>query len=282
MPSIHHDPRPADAALARLLRRDRTIVLGMLAVVAAVAWIYTLAGGGMQSDGRPGDMAGMGGMAGMEPPFHPLVLFAMWWVMMVAMMLPAAAPMILLFAAVERRRQNSRPPVRTLLFAASYLVVWGGFSALAAGAQYISERAGLLGPRMALSGQTASGVLLIAAGLYQLTPMKNVCLRNCRDPVRFLAEHWHPGLIGSLRMGLAHGAYCLGCCWLLMFLLFVGGVMNPLWIGGLALLVLVEKLAPFGPVFRQLAGVALVAAGIWLVAGAAGSARDLVEILRSG
>ena len=269
MPNIHHGPRPADAALSRLLRRDRTIVLAMLAVVAAAAWIYTLAGGGMQTHGRPGDMAGMGGMAGMEPPFRPLVLFAMWWVMMVAMMLPASAPMILLFAAVERRRHTDRPPVPTALFAASYLVVWGGFSALAAGGQAVSASAGLLGPQMTLGDRTISGVLLIAAGLYQLTPVKNICLRKCREPARFLAEHWRPGLLGALRMGLAHGAYCFGCCWLLMCLLFVGGVMDTLWIGGLALLILVEKLAPAGRSVGYMAGLVLMLAGGWLVVGTA-------------
>jgi predicted metal-binding membrane protein len=184
----------------------------------------------------------------------------MWAVMMVAMMLPSAAPVVLLFAALERRRGRLG---RTAAFVAGYLVLWSGFSAAAAALQWALQRIAITnaaGPALGLFGAALVG----AAGLYQLTPLKRACLAHCRSPVDALAGHWRPGRGGAFVMGARHGLYCLGCCWLLMALLFVIGVMNLLWVALLALLVLVEKLAPGGPRLARWSGLALVAAGLWL------------------
>ena len=203
-----------DAALLRLLRRDRWVALGLLAVVAAGSWAFTLAGGGMRAGGDMAGMEGIAGMADMAPPPRPLALFAMWWAMMVAMMLPAAAPMILVFAAVERRRQGRRPPVPTVLFAASYLIVWGGFSALAAWLQARAAAGGLIGPDMALDSRGAAGALMLAAGLYQRTPLKAACLARCRDPVRSSRSTGAPDRPGRCAWGccMAHSASAAAPC----------------------------------------------------------------------
>jgi predicted metal-binding membrane protein len=281
-------------ALEALLARDRLVVVSVLAGVIVAAWAWILAGAGMDMDhpmaaGAPGQPdAGMpdrgapmgsmatGGIAAgvMAPagwtPGHALLVFLMWWAMMVGMMLPSAAPVLLLFARVNRKEKaGGRPYVPTAVFAAGYLAAWAGFSAAASGLHWGLERLGLVSPAMmATTSAWLGGSVLVAAGLWQLTPVKDVCLRHCRSPVRFLAEGWRPGRWGAFRMGLRHGAYCLGCCWLLMGLLFFGGVMNPVWIAGLAALVLVEKATPMGRWLARGAGAALVVWGVAVLAAA--------------
>jgi predicted metal-binding membrane protein len=189
-------------------------------------------------------------------------MFFMWWIMMVAMMLPSAAPMILLFARFNRsQRDRGAPYVPTGVFALGYVLVWAAFSQVAVAAQWGLERSGMLSSMLASTSVTLGAALLIAAGLYQLTPLKYACLRHCRSPLFFIAHHWRPGEWGALRMGLEHGAFCTGCCWFLMALLFYGGVMNLFWIIGLALLVLLEKLAPAGHWVGWVVGVGLIAWG---------------------
>jgi predicted metal-binding membrane protein len=201
-------------------------------------------------------------------PAYAGLMFVMWWIMMVAMMLPSASPMILLFARVQRSQQAKGAPfVPTSVFAAGYLVVWGGFSVLAAGTQWGLERAGLLSAMLSSTSGLFGGILLLAAGLYQLTPLKHACLRHCRSPLQFITHHWRQGIAGALRMGIAHGAFCLGCCWVLMGLLFVGGVMNLYWIIGLAVFVLLEKTIPVGHWLGALTGLGLIVWGGWLLAG---------------
>jgi predicted metal-binding membrane protein len=198
------------------------------------------------------------------------VIFTMWWVMMAAMMLPSAAPILLLFARVNRKEKSAgRPFIPTGIFASGYLVAWGGFSILATGAQWGLERLGLLSPMMATSSYWLGGAILIAAGLWQLTPIKGMCLRHCRSPMGFLVESWRPGRGGALRMGLEHGTFCLGCCWFLMGLLFFGGIMNLFWIIGLAVFVLLEKTVPMGSWMGRLFGVGVVAWGLVMFATAA-------------
>jgi len=205
--------------------------------------------------GATSEMAGMA-----HGPGWPLVA-AMWAVMMVAMMLPGAAPAILLYARVHRHSLSGSPPP-TMAFLAGYLVCWLGFAILAAALQLA-----IASPMStALESRQASGVLLIAAGIYQWSPFKDACLDHCRSPAQFLSRHYRPGPWGAARLGLFHGAYCLGCCWLLMMMLFVGGVMNLLWVAGLTLLVAAEKLLPGGAWIARIAGVALVAWGIALLA----------------
>jgi predicted metal-binding membrane protein len=255
------------------LRRDRRVVATGLALVAAGAWSWTLAGGGMPT-------ASGGGMAEPEAAVtaamsfapgwsgHAAVVFLMWWVMMAAMMLPSAAPLVLLAAALHRRKgRDSRPDLMAALLTAGYLAAWGAFSLAVAFAQGTLEAGGLTTPGAAAGGPAVAGVILQAAGLYQLTPLKQACLRRCRSPVAFLAAHWQPGFAGAFRLGLAHGAYCVGCCWFLMALLFVGGAMNPLWIGVVALYILAEKLAPRGDLLSRASGLLLAGWGIVTLAG---------------
>jgi predicted metal-binding membrane protein len=191
--------------------------------------------------------------------------FAMWAVMMVGMMTPSAAPVILLLAATQRARGPRHAPRVAFAFGAGYLLVWVAFSAGAAMAQSALQQAAMLSPAMTTSSARLSGAILVAAGLYQLSPFKGACLTHCRSPLGFLMSHWRDGTAGALRMGIAHGAYCLGCCWALMCVLFVVGVMNLLWVAALAIFVLAEKIGPAGPLVARAAGVAMITAGalVW-------------------
>jgi len=265
------------SVLETVLRRDRWVVVAALVIVIFAAWIWIVFGAGTGTTAVA--MTQMAGMPDMDmmmeravwTPGYAGLIFAMWWVMMVAMMLPSATPMLLLFARVNRTQKvRDRPYVATGFFAAGYLMAWGGFSLLAAGLQWGLERLDFLGPMMTATNYWLGGTILLAAGLWQLTPLKGVCLRHCRSPLSFLAQQWRPGRLGAFRMGLAHGAYCLGCCWFLMGLLFFGGIMNLFWIAGLALFVLLEKTIPMGHWFSRIAGVCFAAWGVLMLTGAAG------------
>ncbi len=199
---------------------------------------------------------------------YAVLMFFMWWIMMLAMMLPSAAPMILLYAAVNRKAQERGAPfVPTGVFALGYLGAWGGFSLLAVALQWAFERSALLSSMMVSTSIVLGGLLLIAAGVWQLTPLKHACLKHCRSPLHFLSHHWRKGRWGAIRMGVEHGAFCLGCCWFLMILLFYGGVMNLYWIVGLAAFVLLEKTVPAGHWIGSAAGVGLIAWGGLLLLG---------------
>jgi predicted metal-binding membrane protein len=277
-----------EAILPLLLRRDRLPALLGIIGVTVLAWLYLLwlaagMGGmaGFDSGGMAaGGMGGMGGsdrsaggMAGMAmPALHAwtpgyfLLMFLMWSVMMVGMMLPSASPMILLYDRVrERQEAKGASLAGTGVFALGYLAAWALFSLLAVLAQWALEQAALLSPMMASASPRLGGGLLMLAGLYQWTPLKNTCLVHCRAPITFLAHHWRPGRAGAFRMGLHHGLYCVGCCWVLMALLFVFGVMNLLWIAALAIFVLLEKLLPRGDLVGRATGGLMIAAGLWLI-----------------
>lgn len=270
-------------SLEAILRRDRAVVLAGLAAVVVLAWGYLLAGAGTgmsaldttawpDSSGIGATMAAMADRAMVPAPWtlgYALLMLLMWWIMMAAMMLPGAAPMILLFATVNRKQaERGAPFVPAGAFALGYVLAWGGFGVLAAGAQWGLERTGLLSTAMAGTSTAFGGVALVAAGLWQLTPLKRACLRHCRSPLHFLSHNWRKGRVGALSMGLEHGAYCLGCCWVLMGLLFYGGVMNLYWIAGLAAYVLVEKTLPAGHRIGIAAGAGLIVWGIVLLARA--------------
>ena len=189
---------------------------------------------------------------------------------MVGMMVPTAMPMILIYAAVARKvsEQGGRL-VPTAAFVWGYVLMWGGFSVAATLAQWGFDEAALLSPMMVAKSPGLGASLLIAAGLYQVTPLKDACLRHCRSPAHFISQSWKPGAWGAFRMGIEHGVYCIGCCWILMGLLFFGGVMSLVWIAGITLFVLLEKVAPFGNMGRYLAGsgmalCGLVLLGFWL------------------
>jgi len=195
-------------------------------------------------------------------------MFVMWWAMMIAMMLPSASPMILFFARIQRGQKDKGAPfVPTSIFTMGYLVTWGVFSMLAAGAQWGLERVGLLSAMMTITSGLFAGMVLLVAGIYQLTPLKHACLRHCRSPLLFIMQHWRNGTSGAFRMGIDHGAFCLGCCWFLMALLFVGGVMNLYWIIGLAIFVLLEKTIPAGHWFGSMTGIGLIVWGGWMLVG---------------
>ncbi len=274
---------PVDANVEAVVRRDRLVVIIALTAVIALSWAYLLAGAGMGMSAlemtrmlrfeMAGGMSegGMTGMAMMTPAVwttgYAALMFFMWWVMMVAMMLPSAAPMILIFATVNRKqRETGRSHVATGIFAAGYLATWAGFSLIAVTLQWWFQRTGILSPMLVGTNVIFGGVLLLAAGVYQLTPIKHACLRHCRSPLAFLSAHWRPKARGALRMGLVHGAFCVGCCWFLMGLLFFGGVMNLYWIAGLALLVLFEKTVPAGHWLGYATGVVLFAWGAGVLA----------------
>ena len=260
--------------LEAMLRRDRLALVAGLVVVLALAWGWLLAGAGMEMSAL--DMTAMAGMDGwlMQPavwtPSYALLIFSMWWVMMVAMMLPSAAPMLLLFNRINRKDKAAAAPLgSSALFAAGYVLAWGGFSAVATVLQWALEEARVLSPMMEATNRWLGAGILVAAGLWQLTPLKTMCLSHCRTPLSFLIGYWRAGPLGSLgalRMGLEHGAFCLGCCWLLMALLFFGGVMNLYWIVGLAVYVLLEKTLPMGHWVARAAGIALVTWGVMMVA----------------
>jgi predicted metal-binding membrane protein len=263
----------SETAFESLLRRDRLVVGVALGTLLVAAWAYLFHLAFAMSDMAATDMPGMPGMSITMPDMHPWswmefgALVVMWAVMMVAMMTPAAAPMILTFAMIHRRRaEAARPSVPTAIFVAGYFLVWTVYSLAAAAAQAGLHAAALLSPGMAASSSLFAGGLLIGAGVFQWTPLKDACLAACRSPLSFLMSRWREGADGALLMGLRHGLYCLGCCWALMALLFVAGVMNLVWVVAIAAIVLVEKVVPRGDVVARVAGVGLAAAGVLLVA----------------
>lgn len=245
--------------LEHLLHRDRLIVAIGTAAVAALAWAYLASGAGMDTE----MMADMPDMAPMPwTPLYAALLFVMWWVMMIAMMAPSAAPTVLLYATVKRKQATaSRAAIDAWMFLAAYLVTWAGFSVAAVLAQWALERFGLLSMAMASTSATLGGGILVAAGLYQFTPLKHACLHYCESPLLFISRHWRPGTRGAFQMAFRHGSYCVGCCWFLMVLLFVGGVMNLTWIIAIALYVAAEKLLPFGQRLSYAAGAVLILSG---------------------
>ncbi len=257
-------------------------VIGMsLATTVVLCAVYLLlgAGTGMSPLGMirvagPGGalLAGIDTLA-MPTPWTPataLVMAVMWWLMMVAMMVPSAAPAVLLYAALSRG-SHGRALGNTALFATGYLLIWAGFSLIATLLQWLLTTRGALSPMyMTLVSGFAGGFVLILAGLYQLTPLKRMCLEACRGPVQALLSQWRPGPAGALRAGLGLGVTCLGCCWVLMLLLFVGGIMNLYWIIGIAVYVGIEKLAPPGPKLAGYMGGMLILAGLVMLAREAG------------
>ena len=255
----------------RLLRRDCWIVLSGLAAITLLAWTYILtgAGTGMSATSMTRAWLFPHRMAGVS--FHPVewtstywvIMLLMWWVMMIGMMTPSAAPMILLYARATRYAQSKdqlgRGVVPAAAFAGGYLLTWLGFSFFATLMQRgVEATGGISHMWMASKSAGFSAAILILAGIYQLSSWKHRCLSHCRNPAGFLSRHRRSGRLGAVRMGMEHGAFCVGCCWVLMALLFVGGIMNVLWIAVLATVVLLEKLAPRGPWFARLTGIVLL------------------------
>ena len=195
---------------------------------------------------------------------HIGLLWLMWAVMMAAMMLPSAMPLLSLYdRALRTRGATGSAALSVYAMAGGYLLAWAGFSVAATVLQRLLARTFVLNPMMEMPDGAAIGVTLLLAGAYQLTPWKAACLRECRSPLAFIMQRWRTGVTGALRMGLEHGAYCLGCCWALMLLLFAGGVMNLTVIVGLTAIVLIEKISPVGVLASRVLGVVLILAGAW-------------------
>jgi predicted metal-binding membrane protein len=259
----------------KLIAQERVITLGALIFITMIAWWYLLAGAGTGMN--------ISAMTTWQfpqqeslPLFHQQwtlhyagLMLIMWWVMMIAMMLPSATPMILLYARVYRQAQtkqqiNSSSSIPA--FVVGYLLIWLGFSLAAVLLQCLLEQLGLVhGMMMWISERHLSAGLLIIAGIYQFSPIKHACLKQCRSPVEFISRHWQQGNLGALKMGISHGTFCLGCCWILMLLLFAGGIMNLVWIAGLAIIVLAEKLLPIGQMISRLLGMLLCVSGLWIM-----------------
>ena len=247
-----------------VIKRDRTTVLVGLSAVILVTAYYTI------------DMAQVyNGMAVTMLQQHDHAahggdsffnLFVMWTVMQVAMMSPTAIPMILMYTKVERNRNPERSPIlRTAIFLLGYIVMWAGFSAVFAGIQMVLQATALLSPAMASTSPWLAGGILLAAGLFQFSKLKEVCLTECRTPVMYFMLEWREGDAGAFMMGLKHGLHCIGCCWVLMALLFVAGVMNLLWMAIMTAFVLIEKLAPKGDVFGRVSGVGMALWGVAII-----------------
>jgi predicted metal-binding membrane protein len=267
----------SDTALEAVLRRDRAVVIVALAVITALAWadLAWLADdmtmSGMDMTGYRMIPAGRGLMMPADAPWQPIefgYVFVMWLVMMIGMMMPSAAPMILIYARVGRQAASEgKPFAGSAWFAGGYLLAWTVFSLVATSAQWALERAALLTPTMESASDRLGAAVLILAGIYQWAPLKDACLSHCRSPLLFIQQHggFRREPFGALALGLRHGLYCIGCCWALMALLFVGGVMNLFWIATLAILVLFEKVVPFGRVVARAAGLVFIAGGVWLM-----------------
>ena len=254
-------PQP-DGVLRRLLLRTHLPIAAALAGITIISWAYLFV--------LAGQMTMM--MDGMGMKFMPwsamdfVLMFVMWWVMMIGMMTPSAAPMILIFDRIGKgRRKRGQSFVPTTVFAAGYLGAWGVFSLIATLAQWALESAALMVPMMQLTSPYIGGAVLVVAGLYQFTPFKEACLKHCRSPFAFVMNHWRDRTGGALRMGAGHGLYCLGCCWFLMALLFVGGVMNLIWVAIIAAWVLAEKLFPAGQWITRIGGALMVVTGLYFV-----------------
>ena len=242
--------------LEKFLSNDRLIVLAGIAIVSLIAWMH---------------MAGMSfrdeSLLSHHSVFHWrarvfLSHFIMWIVMMVAMMLPTAGPMILTFATISRgQREKKQPYVNTFVFVFGYIIVSTGYSLLATILQWWLHTHDMLNSLGASSSFILTGILLCIAGVYQWSSLKHACLRFCRNPFNFLMGNWREGSAGALYMGFKHGLLCAGCCWALMSLMFVGGVMNLLWMVVITAVILIEKVAPKGDIFAKIAGIAMIISG---------------------
>jgi len=262
-------PRREPRVVSGLPRRERLLIGASLGGIALLAWAYTIYEARRMNTTGVCECLRMK-MSGPEFSSWPvatlLPLFFMWAIMMIAMMLPSAMPMILTFAAVTRNRQKvGRFYAPTSIFALGYVAIWCAFSAVAAVSQWWLHRQALLSSAMMSTSAWLGGALLLGAGIFQFTPLKRACLTHCRGPLEFIMTRWGEGTGGAFRMGLEHGAFCTGCCWALMALLFVAGVMNILWIAALTLLVCLEKMLPARAHVNFAAGLLLCAWGAFVL-----------------
>jgi predicted metal-binding membrane protein len=257
-PPINHAPQHPVAVARALPVGERTLPYAGLVALTGLAWFYLV-----RMPMTPQDLGGLGArmLSVMPPRLADLWLtFMMWAVMMIAMMLPSASPMVMAYARVASAR-GSRPALRVWLFASGYIALWTLFGAAATAIQFALLDWSLISNAL-VTTPLVSAAILAAAGIYQLTPLKQMCLGRCQSPIGFLMTHWRDGAAGAFRMGLAHGAFCVGCCWMLMALLFATGVMNLAWVAAISVFVLLEKATPWGRAIANVSGVALIACSI--------------------
>ena len=263
MASSHPISCQGRTPLESLLLRDRWLIGGALAIAIALCWAWIVPMSRDMYADMDGPSAWM--MADTWDFAHVILLFAMWSVMMMGMMLPSAAPAVLLYAGIIRKAPDANHiQAHVYAFAGGYLLVWTAFSLAATALQRLLTHNLLLSPMIEIRARWFAGALLILAGIYQLTPFKNVCLAHCRSPLGFFMTEWRDGNAGALTMGIKHGVQCVGCCWMLMGLLFVFGVMNLIWVAVLSFLVLLEKAAPFGHAIARISGVAMLVGAVAL------------------
>ena len=263
---------PSRSSVAGLPSRDRVVISICVVLIAALVWVYLIyLDRQMSASMEYGKQMAAMSMT-MDRPWTAadgFLTLVMWVLMMVGMMAGTVMPMLLLFAGVHAGRTGQGVRLEVLIFGLGYFTVWAGFSAVATFAQWALHKAAMLSPAMKVSNPWVAGVILLAVGAYQLTPWKGRCLSHCRSPLGFLMTSWRDGKLGALQMGLEHGAYCLGCCWALMGVLFLVGVMNLIWVAGLTVFVLLEKIGPAGAIAARIAGVAVLIRGFLLIAGIA-------------
>ena len=261
-----------------VLRRNRSVVLVGLVAVVLLSSVYTIylarSMGTMMDMGHAGMEMSSAGMEMTMPVVQPWgamdywLMFVMWSVMMIAMMTPSAAPMILTYTKISQQQQTDLKPVwGTAVFYLGYLLIWTLFSAVATLSQGVLHAASLLSPMMGISSPVLGGIILVATGIFQFTPFKQACLSHCRTPLGYFMTEWREGKWGALVMGVRHGAFCVGCCWLLMALLFVSGVMNLFWMGVITAYVLAEKVLPGGRKLSWAIGVLMISWGAWMITG---------------
>ena len=246
-----------------LRRADTLGIVACLFIVIALSWLYLF---NMAADMDAMHLAMPDMSVKAWDMSYALMMFLMWSIMMVGMMLPSVIPAVLIYQGIVRKAASEGKTITpTWIFTGGYLLMWVLFSILACAAQWALDHAALLSPMMVSTSSTLGAALLICAGIYQWLPLKNACLRHCRSPIEFLSSHWQTGNKGALIMGARHGLYCLGCCWVLMSLLFLGGVMNLLWIALITVFVLIEKLLPYGDIGGKLIGLIMVVSGLTMI-----------------
>ena len=249
-------------SLAFILKKDRFVVLAALVILCFLSWLYIIY---LYNQMHPMDMDAFLFAMPMTSNWSWtdfVLLFLMWFVMMIAMMTLSVAPLVLIFTSINRKLQLQQNPfVSSGYLLSGYFLVWAAFSLFATILQWLLQRVSLLNPEMITTSRILGGIIFILAGVFQFTPLKNTCLNTCRSPIAFIHQYWKDGKRGALQMGMQNGIYCLGCCWILMILLFVSGIMNILWIAIISLFVLIEKVLP-SKVISSIAGIALIAYGI--------------------
>ena len=260
-----HNPLTArpPTRIERALGHQRAASIVLLILIPLVCWSWIV----VMARDMYGPMTGASAwmMTREWDARHVILLWAMWAVMMAGMMLPSAAPLLLLYGAAARRAVGRRAAYEIYALAAGYMAMWSLFSIATTAAQRVLSMLLILSPMMTLNSPVLGALVLMLAGVYQMTPLKSMCLRQCQSPIGFLMHHSRPGVAGAFRMGVVHGTYCLGCCWALMLLLFVGGVMNLVVIAALTALVGFEKLGPFGIRTARASGAMLIGAGVWML-----------------